>query len=1069
MSKIFETQFKNGSLLERYSGNQFTLAAEASFLKSEKGLSLNLPSINGYGYTTLPSVFDDIGTNDVSISLSCKINNTDKDLVGGVWHASYDSTHYILLFVSEGKFNLTICDGSYYSKVATDNYVDGEWYHIIITWVASTNTASLYINNMLNDSAGSGTNGTATSNLTFGSKSTYHFSVSAQCSVSDTIIYDSILTTKERAKLYSEFFNSYPITKAVCGNLVYPKSTDLSREVDKNLNEKLVSDVTYGVVANNATKWSVFGTNTVAQIGQTVEVTYVNDDNGAYIYFRAATGTVTSNFAIGTKLRLTLQAKISTGGNCQLYYADDGGATLLQDNIINTDYQTFTFDITTTGANPYIRMNNMSAGEVFTIQIFSLISITGLIAAYNMIPTEERIIDITGQDQYGTLNTPIISTKEGLLFNGVNDNVSLFLDAGPAATVKTVCFRIKLKTTTEPILEGEIADHFIYATAGFLTAPDYDNVFVDGVDDNGIVADQWHNIVVVSSTSVSNVTATLGLNDTTYGAFEIADLKFYNYEFTEQEATEYHNQWSRKVEYKSVLAEDFGVGQDENNLSGYIMFDSGAFSVQELSAQDANVPQLDKGSKYLLCDTDGSFKIPLTSTNAIIDYYDGSNWSRKEDTLVNLIINNAWLSQSGNYLVFTLTAGTGIASESISRLGGGMLIPDSYLTTRSGLSLLDSVGSANATIKKFPMVHLLTSGTAYSRFETEFNSAVTGDWTMFTLYKKNGETESRLRFRPAEWNMVPAPTFGATPNCNYGNPLYFPPVAPTVTMTEWQLIGLKYDVSEDNVSSLWNGTLETVEQTLSQSLQVMHTGTVASYTDAFCAGIYLYNRLLSDAELEIIRTTGVFPTDNCLVAYPFINSGDTIWFEQFDGVARLGGNSTYHGWLTSGSTILPPTAAFDTRANDAILAYNLYNGFSQQGVHQIPYKPDGTKGAGGETGDIEHSVNDCIHNMADSYVDFNPANHSMNWATDADKIYAMMDKSNRTLWKASIETVNEGDHYIQNGDGNYTLWHPDEMNEDFVNTHAETGHAGHVFFGLRTSGTDITGITSIARYKENQV
>ena len=53
--------------------------------------------------------------------------------------------------------------------------------------------------------------------------------------------------------------------------------------------------------------------------------------------------------------------------------------------------------------------------------------------------------------------------------------------------------------------------------------------------------------------------------------------------------------------------------------------------------------------------------------DARIDYYDGANWSREEDILVDLITDNAWLSQSGDYLIFTLTSGDGIATELIKQ------------------------------------------------------------------------------------------------------------------------------------------------------------------------------------------------------------------------------------------------------------------------------------------------------------------------------------------------------------------------------------------------------------------
>ena len=41
---------------------------------------------------------------------------------------------------------------------------------------------------------------------------------------------------------------------------------------------------------------------------------------------------------------------------------------------------------------------------------------------------------------------------------------------------------------------------------------------------------------------------------------EIADLKFYNYAFSEAEAVAYHNQWADDVKYRDVLALDHGAG-----------------------------------------------------------------------------------------------------------------------------------------------------------------------------------------------------------------------------------------------------------------------------------------------------------------------------------------------------------------------------------------------------------------------------------------------------------------------------------------------------------------------------
>ena len=141
-----------------------------------------------------------------------------------------------------------------------------------------------------------------------------------------------------------------------------------------------------------------------------------------------------------------------------------------------------------------------------------LSSVSDLIAAYNMIPsTGGVLVDVSDNDGNGVITGPI-STLDGLRFDGVDDTIPLFIEAGIAATVKTICFRIKLDTTTEEILEGGVGTNLIHAAAGTLTYDDYDTAYVNGIETDTVVADQWMNIVITSEIPVSNVTATLGRN-----------------------------------------------------------------------------------------------------------------------------------------------------------------------------------------------------------------------------------------------------------------------------------------------------------------------------------------------------------------------------------------------------------------------------------------------------------------------------------------------------------------------------------------------------------------------------
>ena len=164
----------------------------------------------------------------------------------------------------------------------------------------------------------------------------------------------------------------------------------------------------------------------------------------------------------------------------------------------------------------------------------------GLVAAYNMIPQNGELVDISGNGNTGTISGAL-STKDGMAFDGVDDSVAL----GNIGNIKSLSFRIKLATTTEQILEGAANDKLILANAGTLTYTDFDNAYINGVDSNTISAGLWHNVVITSTTDVDMSACTLALNNASYGAFEIEDLKFHSNELTPQQAKDYSNSFAK--------------------------------------------------------------------------------------------------------------------------------------------------------------------------------------------------------------------------------------------------------------------------------------------------------------------------------------------------------------------------------------------------------------------------------------------------------------------------------------------------------------------------------------------
>jgi len=153
--------------------------------------------------------------------------------------------------------------------------------------------------------------------------------------------------------------------------------------------EELVPDPDVGFVANDVSKWVVYSNNTIEQDGNAVKCTYVDSSSGAYVLFRNVTGTTFStNFSIGDKIQVVVRVKVSSGASVNLFLQDDGGGgTYHSPAQTNTDYEVVILERTIAGNNFYIKTANFSAGESIWIEILSVKKISGLVAAYNMIPS----------------------------------------------------------------------------------------------------------------------------------------------------------------------------------------------------------------------------------------------------------------------------------------------------------------------------------------------------------------------------------------------------------------------------------------------------------------------------------------------------------------------------------------------------------------------------------------------------------------------------------------------------------------------------------------------------------
>ena len=143
--------------------------------------------------------------------------------------------------------------------------------------------------------------------------------------------------------------------------------------------------------------WVAYGSNTIANVGNALEITYGNAANGAYNYFRNASD-LTKDLIVGKKYRLTVDAKY-TGGSA--------GSTLVIGSVgtafatLTTSMVTYTTEFTATQATTdNLRCGGMSAGNVVTIDNWQLDEI-GCVSDYDLAfanPTQS----LTVQDRAGS-------------------------------------------------------------------------------------------------------------------------------------------------------------------------------------------------------------------------------------------------------------------------------------------------------------------------------------------------------------------------------------------------------------------------------------------------------------------------------------------------------------------------------------------------------------------------------------------------------------------------------------------------------------------------------------------
>ncbi len=634
MSLVYK--LKNGSLLDEISKVQGTLTAGTSrgYVNHDKGLALELTGDTVLTVADRADLSFGDGTTDSAFSIS-------------VWVYMRDATSFMIVTKgvantdAEWRFQTNASDKLVfllYDESVADCYIgrtynttltayENQWVHVKATYSGSGTDAGikLYLNNDRVDDTDLDSNPgsyVAMENLTHDVWIGRYDSIYSNGMIKNVEINLGEYTAKERGQLYTEFLQAGQTNTAIRG-FSFPKDTDLSDEVEDTIGSEQVDNPSFTTNVTSWTKAANDETSTMTHNAADEALNLAVTNAGTNGLRPSITGTLSPQFVSGKKYRVRIVYRVNSG-TCVLarYYS---GAGTVQLNKTFSGANVYEFEFVAAGASNLILYFNGTA--TFDVDMFniSVQELTGLVAAYNMTLVGNQVMDLSGNGNHGT-NSGAMSTEDGLVFDGVDDYVAV-ADNFSTYDNFTISCRIKARAFTTDY--GRILSFTVprigIRTTGILS------VRFEGADVEGVQALQagqsysltftykkdgnlnsYINGVLDKSTAVTSTLAPGALDigrhtgANLYFDGEISDVKIYNVAKDAQFAKDYHNSFNRPY-----IVENFDYGADGvTKLPPNWIAGTGTYSIEEMTAQDSVLTELDVGKRFMKCQTAGTIAIP---------------------------------------------------------------------------------------------------------------------------------------------------------------------------------------------------------------------------------------------------------------------------------------------------------------------------------------------------------------------------------------------------------------------------------------------------------------------------
>jgi len=240
-------------------------------------------------------------------------------------------------------------------------------------------------------------------------------------------VYDTILTSQQINNLHQELLHSYGTTEQK-RNFIIPKPTDLSSEVDSVIGDSLVINGDMELNSN----WLNNGLPSVNE--RSIEQVYSGTYSRKFTSNTNGWGIKSDSYntVAGKKYKYSLWVYPVSSTDVRIAIrSGDDSSSIVDSTISGLTTDTWNhigwfYTETTTGTFANIRILQAAGAEKTRyVDNVSVQEVTGLVAAYNMIPSSDWVlVDISGNWNNGTINGAI-STKDGMKFDGVDDEVIL--------------------------------------------------------------------------------------------------------------------------------------------------------------------------------------------------------------------------------------------------------------------------------------------------------------------------------------------------------------------------------------------------------------------------------------------------------------------------------------------------------------------------------------------------------------------------------------------------------------------------------------------------------------------